>query len=50
LQQSESAAAVQVPPKGITLDLTMSIGGQWSPNKILSALLLVDRASHGHGL
>jgi len=28
LQQSESAAAVQVPPKGITLDLTMSIGGQ----------------------
>ncbi|CAN5968505.1 unnamed protein product [Sphagnum jensenii] len=28
LQQRESAAAVQVPPKGITLDLTMSIGGQ----------------------
>jgi hypothetical protein len=28
LQHRESAAAVQVPPKGITLDLTMSIGGQ----------------------
>ncbi len=44
LQQRESAAAVQVPPKGITLDLTMSIGGQWSSNKILTALcfLLIE--------